>query len=78
MSIATKRGDGGETDLMFGRRVSKCDQRVIANGAVDELNAALGLVRVSGCSAMVGEMMLSVQNELIILMGELADLVEQA
>ncbi len=47
MSIATKRGDGGETDLMFGRRVSKSDQRVAAYGAVDELNAVLGLVRVA-------------------------------
>jgi cob(I)alamin adenosyltransferase len=73
LSISTKKGDGGETDLMFGRRVSKSDQRVAANGAVDELNAALGLVRVSGCSRMIGgEMVPAFQDELIILMGELA------
>jgi cob(I)alamin adenosyltransferase len=73
MSISTKRGDGGQTELMFGRRVSKADQRVAANGAVDELNAALGLVRVADCSPMVsGEMVPSLQADLIVLMGELA------
>lgn len=73
MSISTKRGDDGGTDLMFGRRVSKSEQRVAAYGAVDELNAALGLVRAAGCSARVPDELLSqIQNELIVLMGELA------
>ena len=45
MSIATKKGDWGMTSLLFNRRVSKCDPRVEACGAVDELNAALGLAR---------------------------------
>jgi cob(I)alamin adenosyltransferase len=45
MSIATKTGDGGSTGLMYNRRVSKCHPRVEAYGAVDELNAALGLAR---------------------------------
>ena len=45
MSVITKRGDCGQTDLMYGRRVSKNHPRVVANGAIDELNAALGLVR---------------------------------
>ena len=30
MSISTKRGDDGFTDLMYGRRVSKIDKRVVA------------------------------------------------
>src|SRR5271155_3610332 len=47
MSIATKTGDGGATGLMYNRRVSKCHPRVEAYGAVDELNAALGLARAS-------------------------------
>ena len=73
MSIATKRGDGGETDLMFGRRVSKSDQRVAAYGAVDELNAVLGLVRVAvDLSEMAVALMPTVQADLVILMGELA------
>ena len=73
MSISTKRGDGGETDLMFGRRVSKADPRVAAYGAVDELNSALGLVRVADCSEMVAVTMVPArQKELVTLMGELA------
>lgn len=49
MSIATKRGDGGQTGLAGGIRVSKADLRVEAYGTVDELNAALGFAR-SICS----------------------------
>lgn len=45
MSIATKTGDGGQTGLAGGIRVSKADLRVEAYGTVDELNAALGLAR---------------------------------
>jgi len=73
MSIATKRGDDGGTGLMFGRRISKSDQRVAAYGAVDELNAAIGLVRVSDCSPLVNEeLMPTIQKHLVVLMGELA------
>jgi cob(I)alamin adenosyltransferase len=45
VSIATKRGDGGQTGLSGGVRVSKADLRVEAYGTVDELNAALGFAR---------------------------------
>jgi cob(I)alamin adenosyltransferase len=72
MSIATKTGDSGETALMYGNRVSKTDGRVEAYGTVDELNAALGLVRATAGERLVEEVVLSVQKELVILMGELA------
>jgi cob(I)alamin adenosyltransferase len=45
MSIATKRGDSGQTGLAGGIRVSKADLRVEAYGTVDELNATLGFAR---------------------------------
>ena len=45
MSIATTRGDGGQTSLAGGIRVSKSSARVEAYGTVDELNSALGLAR---------------------------------
>ncbi len=45
MSIATKRGDGGETGLAGGLRISKADLRVEAYGTVDELNTVLGFAR---------------------------------
>lgn len=43
MKIYTRRGDEGETSLFGGVRVRKSDDRVEAYGAVDELNAAVGL-----------------------------------
>ncbi len=45
MSIATTRGDGGETSLAGGIRVSKADLRVETYGTVDELNTVLGFAR---------------------------------
>lgn len=45
MSIATMHGDGGETALVGGIRVSKADLRVEAYGTVDELNTVLGFAR---------------------------------
>jgi cob(I)alamin adenosyltransferase len=76
MSIVTKTGDQGETSLMYGRRVSKTDHRVDAYGCVDELSAALGLVRALTRDQFVTEQVLSVQKDLIVLMGELATLPE--
>lgn len=72
MSIATKTGDSGKTSLMYGRRVLKTDSRVDAYGSVDELNAALGMVRVTAADTFIIEQVLAVQKELILLMGELA------
>ena len=46
MSITTKRGDKGFTDLLFGGKASKGDPQIEALGAVDELNANLGIARV--------------------------------
>ena len=72
MSIVTKTGDNGTTALMYGRRVPKNHPRVEAYGAVDELNAALGLARATAVVDLVRENLLRVQNELVVLMGELA------
>ena len=46
--IYTRGGDAGETSLGDGSRVSKLDSRIAAFGAVDELNALLGLVLTAG------------------------------
>jgi cob(I)alamin adenosyltransferase len=42
--IYTGGGDRGETSLGDGSRVSKLDRRVLAYGAVDELNSNVGAV----------------------------------
>ncbi len=44
MKIYTKTGDSGTTGLFAGPRVFKDDPRIAAYGAVDELNALLGVV----------------------------------
>jgi len=45
MSIATQRGDGGQTGLAGGIRVSKHDPRVEAYGTIDELISTMGFAR---------------------------------
>jgi cob(I)alamin adenosyltransferase len=72
MSIATRRGDLGETDLLFGHRISKKHPRIHALGEVDELNAALGLLRVHALQTETRELCAATQRRLIDLMGELA------
>ena len=72
MSIVTKTGDKGETSLMYGRRLSKTDPRVDAYGCVDELSAALGMGRAIAIDKFVSDQILTVQKDLIVIMGELA------
>ena len=43
--IYTRTGDKGMTAIHGGTRVSKTDIRIEANGCIDELNVAIGLVR---------------------------------
>ena len=71
MSIATKNGDDGTTALMYDRRVPKTHPRIEACGAVDELNAALGVAHASAKHDFVRNNLLLIQKDLIILMGEL-------
>lgn len=72
MSITTKTGDGGQTDLLGGVRVSKSDIRVECCGAADELCAALGLAK-SLCDdkGTRGELE-AIQRDLLTLGAELA------
>jgi len=72
MSIVTRTGDQGETSLMYNRRVSKADPRVDAYGCVDELTAALGLVRSISKEEFLSGQILAAQKDLIVVMGELA------
>ena len=76
MSIVTKTGDRGQTALMYNRRVSKCHPRVEAYGAVDELNAALGLARATAKQDFIRDNLMAIQKDLVVLMGELATAVE--
>ena len=64
------------TSVMYGRRVSKCHPRVEAYGTVDELNSALGMARASATEAFLRDNLLTIQKDLVVLMGELATGVE--
>ncbi len=63
MKIYTRRGDKGETDLAGGGRVPKDARRVEAYGAVDELNAALGLAVLDASSELL-PMIENIQRQL--------------
>jgi cob(I)alamin adenosyltransferase len=63
--ITTRGGDAGETSLGDGTRVRKDALRVEAIGAVDEANAALGLLRVQTAGEPeVDAMLARIQNDL--------------
>ena len=62
--IYTRGGDAGETSLGDGSRVSKLDGRIVAFGAVDELNAALGLVLARDVPGELRPVLVRIQNEL--------------
>ena len=62
--IYTRAGDAGETSLGDGSRVPKTDPRVVAYGAVDELNSQLGVVLAAGPPAEVREPLERIQNDL--------------
>lgn len=77
MKIYTKTGDGGDTGLFGGVRVSKADPRVAAYGDVDELNAWLGFARTSlpeaDAEPGLGAMIEQIQRDLFALGARLAD-----
>jgi cob(I)alamin adenosyltransferase len=62
--IYTRGGDRGETSLGDGSRASKLDPRIGAFGAVDELNAALGVVLAADCPDELQQTLARIQNEL--------------
>ena len=66
MSIATKNGDDGTTALMYDRRVPKTHPRIEACGAMDELNAALGVAHASAKHDFVRSNLLVIQKDLIV------------
>jgi cob(I)alamin adenosyltransferase len=61
--IYTRGGDAGETSLGDGSRVSKTSQRIVAHGAVDELNATVGVARTLA-DEHVGSSLAEIQNTL--------------
>ena len=75
--IYTRGGDAGETSLGDGSRVSKLDERIAAFGAVDELNAAVGVVLAGECPDAVRGVLERIQNELFDVGADLSVPLEQ-
>lgn len=69
--IVTRGGDGGETSLGDGARVSKTDLRVGLLGDVDELNAQIGVCLSLAPGADVAETLTLAQHDLFDLGGAL-------
>ena len=70
--IYTRAGDAGETSLGDGSRVSKLDCRIASFGAVDELNAQLGVVVSGDLPDAFRPVLARVQNELFDLGADLS------
>jgi len=62
--IYTKTGDQGKTGLGDGTRVPKNHPRVAAYGAVDELNAVLGLMLAQSSRFPETQLVRTIQNDL--------------
>jgi cob(I)alamin adenosyltransferase len=73
VKIYTRTGDGGETSLFGGHRVSKSEARVAAYGDVDELNAWLGLARSATADPQLASMLEQLQRDLFAVGARLAD-----
>jgi cob(I)alamin adenosyltransferase len=72
MKIYTRTGDDGTTGLLGPGRVRKSAPRVEAYGAVDELNAVLGVARAADLDRWVDEELGGIQSMLFTLGAELA------
>ncbi len=73
MKIYTRTGDRGDTTLLGGERVQKTDVRVEAFGAVDELNASLGLALARDEDRLIDHALLrAVQDDLFAIGARLA------
>lgn len=73
MKIYTKTGDDGTTGLLYGGRVSKDSALIEANGAVDEAQASLGLVRAEvERDSELDDLLVGLERDLYVLMAEIA------
>lgn len=72
MKTFNKRGDHGETSLLYGGRVPKSHARTEAYGTIDEAVSALGLARALSTSERTRSLVLQFQKELFTVGAEMA------
>ena len=73
MKIYTKTGDDGTTGLQGGSRISKSNPRIIAYGAVDEINSSLGIVLSNTLDNDISELLTKIQNDLFVAGSDLSN-----
>lgn len=73
VKIYTKTGDDGTTGLIGGTRVKKTSTRIIAYGAVDEINSAIGIVLASEVDSDIRVLLTKIQNDLFLVGSDLAN-----
>jgi len=73
MRIYTGKGDGGETSTLGGQNVSKNDAAIHFEGAADELNAHLGLIKAINPDAGTRQFIEGIQQNLMKLMAHASD-----
>lgn len=73
MKIYTKTGDDGTTSLQGNTRVLKSDPRILAYGAVDEANAALGMALTFDMDEELKNLLTVLQNELFVVGADLSN-----
>lgn len=71
--IYTKTGDDGSTGLIGGKRIPKSSQRIIAYGAIDELNSSIGIVLSSNLDDDIHDLLEKIQNDLFVTGADLAN-----
>ena len=72
MKTFNKRGDRGETSLLYGGRVAKSNPRCEAYGTIDEAVSLLGLARALTKKEQVSHILYGIQQDLFIVGSELA------
>ncbi len=73
MKIYTKTGDDGDTGLQGGHRIAKSHPRIVSYGAVDEANAAIGMILVDLTDKDVALVLNRVQNDLFLVGADLSN-----
>ena len=73
MKIYTKTGDDGTTGLIGNIRIKKSNPRIAAYGAVDELNASLGIILSFKLGKDIHTLLTKIQNDLFVVGADLAN-----
>ena len=73
MKIYTKTGDDGTTGLQGDIRIQKNNPRILAYGAIDEINSSLGIILSEKIDEDITQILTKIQNELFVAGSDLSN-----